>query len=124
MYGSRASDRCETHYLDLLVDMYIRGEEPGNRNGSSGYVYLSVRKRLYAAHRLVLEKKLGRPLERFESPHHKNGRRDDNRPENLELWVKPQPAGQRVEDLVSWVVEYYPDQVATELAKRTRHEVD
>lgn len=117
MHGSRASDRCETHYLDLLTDMYLSGDEPGNRNGSNGYVYLSVKKRLYAAHRLVLERKLGRPLQSFETPHHKNGVKHDNRPENLELWVKPQPAGQRVEDLVSWVVEHYRDQVIADLQK-------
>lgn len=58
-----------------------------------------------------MEYVLGRPLEPFETPHHLNGLRGDNRPENLELWTKPQLAGQRVKDLVEWVVKYYPDQV-------------
>jgi len=40
-----------------------------------------------------------------------NGVRDDNRLENLELWVSPQPQGQRVADLVAWVVAAYPDEV-------------
>ncbi|MBI2323486.1 MAG: hypothetical protein HYU87_00765 [Chloroflexi bacterium] len=30
--------------------------------------------------------------------HHKNGRRDDNRPENLELWRQAQPSGVRAAD--------------------------
>jgi hypothetical protein len=52
-----------------------------------------------------MSEKLGRPLRPGENVHHLNGVRDDNRPENLELWVTYQPPGQRPADLVAWARE-------------------
>ncbi len=40
---------------------------------------------MVAQHRLVMEGMIGRLLDRDEVVHHKNGMRNDNRPENLEL---------------------------------------
>ena len=40
-------------------------------------------------HILVAEDLLGRYLQVGETVHHRNGVRDDNRPENLELWATP-----------------------------------
>lgn len=67
-----------------------------------------------------MERVLGRSLERFENVHHKNGIRDDNRLENLELWAKPQPHGQRPADLAEWVVENYPELVEAAQDKRAQ----
>jgi len=56
-------------------------------------------------HRRIMEHHLGRPLMANENVHHINGNRSDNRLENLELWVKSQPCGQRASDLVIWAHE-------------------
>jgi hypothetical protein len=68
-------------------------DHPRTANTRSKYVF---------EHILIFEEHLGRFLYADESVHHLNGVRDDNRIENLELWVKPQPTGIRATDALAW----------------------
>jgi len=107
--GRKGRGYCSKHYQRLIM-----GKDP-NENpfgktylSPDGYVveydrnHIQGHKGKILQHRRVYSDFLGRKLESYENIHHKNGVKSDNRLENLELWVKRQPAGQRVEDLIEW----------------------
>lgn len=95
---------------EITLDARVIGDTVKSTGG-----YLMVRKdgKKVMQHRLVMEQVLGRPLLPTERVHHKNGDRQDNRPENLELWTgatsKKDPHGVRIVDKVLDLLERLTD---------------
>lgn len=86
----------------------------GREKDPKGYIVLTGMQKVPGSrkggqmpeHKYLMQQDLGRPLTSDETVHHKNGIRNDNRLDNLELWSTSQPSGQRVSDKLEWAYEF------------------
>lgn len=86
-----------THFLSKKDKILCQGMTKNNTKFRRNQIF---------EHKFILAKHLNRPLLEHENVHHKNGIKDDNRIENLELWSTSQPSGQRVTDKIEWCKQF------------------
>ena len=82
-------------YIELYLPHYPYAREEWESGIRTRYARGHIKE-----HRYVMEQKLGRKLHPWENIHHQDGNRTNNDRSNLELWVKTQPSGIRLDNLV------------------------
>ena len=112
------STKCRSEFRRLAYQRNHPDQKPTKRITKNGYVRVVVPgisgrpSRDVFEHRYVMEQHLGRELYPDETVHHRDGNRQHNALENLELFSSRHGPGQRVVDKIDFaleIIQRYPD---------------
>jgi len=94
---------CDDHYIQHYI--YDNGHNDVAIGHINKHGYRVLRKTIFE-HRFVMENTIGRKLFTTEFVHHIDGDKLNNKIENLELWERSHPSGQRLEDKIDFYISF------------------